>query len=626
RVNTTGAVWLGATLGCAQCHTHKFDPITQTEYFQLFAFFNQTEDGGVSLGPTEPVVDERTAAQVAAYHAARDRAEEALALAEATAAIGFSTWLPSRYVASEGPELTLEPDGSLRCVAHNPQTSVYTLEGDAPRQLSTLRLEALPDLSLRGHGPGRSGNGNFVVSRVRLFVQDGGSADWREHGFHRAVASHEQANYPVQGALSAAKGTGWGIKPHYGTPHVAHFSLAAPLALPEGATLKVEIEQLYGANHVLGRFRLRFGREEVAPVVSSEWRDAWQARVAVEASRPRVPRTLVMKERATPRVTRLFRRGSFLDPGEVVIPGYPAAWSSLVPDAPRRNRLDLARWLVHPDHALVHRVTVNRIWQRFFGAGLVETENDFGLRGAVPTHPDLLEWLAGVWVRDGFSMKALHRRVVTSETYRRSSRIDPAHLERDPRNRSLARQARWRFEAEWIRDSALRVSGRLVAKLGGPPVQPPQPDGVFAFTQSRKRWVTSKGDNRYRRSLYTRIWRSATYPFATTFDAPVADVTCTRRARSNTPLQALALANDPMLIELADHFGDQLRARSGSDATRIGDGFTACASRAPDARELEILVGYLQSQRGAAGEDSEARAWRAVARVLFNLDAFLTRE
>jgi hypothetical protein len=292
------------------------------------------------------------------------------------------------------------------------------------------------------------------------------------------------------------------------------------------------------------------------------------------------------------------------------------------PDARPRDRLDLARWLTHPENALAHRVTVNRWWQELFGDGLVETENDFGLRGAQPSHPELLEWLAREFVRLGCTRKALLRLIVTSATYRQDARPRPELA--DPQNRLLARQSRLRLDAESIRDSALRASGLLSERRFGPPVQPPQPDGVFAFTQSSRTWTASEGEERFRRTLYTRIWRSAVHPYLVTFDAPIPSHTCTRRLRSTTPLQALELANDPMFVELAQGLARRVCAELAGDAARLERAFELCLARLPTSVERALLTEHLAALR-AAGRD-DLGAWTGVARVLFNLDEFVTRE
>jgi hypothetical protein len=288
----------------------------------------------------------------------------------------------------------------------------------------------------------------------------------------------------------------------------------------------------------------------------------------------------------------------------------------------RLSRLDLANWLCSPANPLTARVTVNREWQKFFGRGLVETENDFGMQGRPPTHPDLLDWLATEF-RTDWSLKRLHRLIVTSAAYRRSSSAPAALRDRDPLNQLLARQNRLRLEAEVIRDAALSASGKLNPAVGGPPVYPPQPVEVFSFTQSKRTWPESKGPDRYRRGLYTYIWRQAQHPLLTTFDGPDAQTACTRRNRTTTPLQALHLANDPAFVELAAALGKRIEAEGPADDDgRVAYAFRLCFAREPSAAERDRLLAYLAAQRQA----DPATAWPRVGRVLLNLDEFITRE
>jgi hypothetical protein len=334
-----------------------------------------------------------------------------------------------------------------------------------------------------------------------------------------------------------------------------------------------------------------------------------------------VPTTLVMKERKSPRKTHVQIRGDFLRLGTEVTPGYPTA-AGETPKGPL-TRLDLARWLVSAENPLTARVTVNRYWQQFFGRGLVETENDFGIQGTLPTHPELLDWLATEYVRLGWSTKKLHRLLVTSDTYKRSSVADEKLREVDPRNELYARQNRLRLEAEVIRDAALTASGLLSRKLGGPPVFPPQPAEVFSFTQSKRTWTVSAGEDRYRRGLYTHIWRQSQHPLLTTFDGADAQTTCTRRNRTTTPLQALHLANDAVFVELADALGKRM-VKDGprNDAGRVKFAFQVCFSRDPSAEETKRVSDYLASQTATVVD----KRWAAVGRVLMNLDEFITRE
>jgi hypothetical protein len=310
------------------------------------------------------------------------------------------------------------------------------------------------------------------------------------------------------------------------------------------------------------------------------------------------------------------------------------------------NRLDLARWLVSSENPLTPRVTINRVWMHYFGRGLVETDDDFGSQGAQPTHPELLDWLGREFIRRGWSMKAMHRLIVTSATYRQSSQTRRDLADLDARNLLLARQERLRVEGEIVRDEALCASGLLDSTIGGPSVRPPQPDGVFSFTQQKKTWTASTGPSRFRRGLYTLFYRSAPYPLLTTFDAPNFQTTCTRRPRSDTPLQSLTLANDPAFIEIAQGFAARLLRElpTASLDERVRRAFHIALGREPGEKEFTILSELARGQaadfsndaaatRAVAGPEqanssapAEAAALVAVARTLFNTDPFITRE
>ncbi|QEL18046.1 PSD1 and planctomycete cytochrome C domain-containing protein [Limnoglobus roseus] len=333
-----------------------------------------------------------------------------------------------------------------------------------------------------------------------------------------------------------------------------------------------------------------------------------------------IPSSLVLKERAKPRPTHVQIRGDFLRPGDEVTPAAPTA----LPKAGGKSRLDLAKWLVSRDNPLTARVVVNRYWQQFFGKGLVETENDFGMQGSSPTHPEILDWLAVEFmeptVGKAWSTKQIQKLIVLSATYRQASHARPELRDKDARNLLLARQNRLRLEAESIRDAALCASGLLSQKVGGAPVYPPQPPEVFSFTQSKHPWPESKGEDRYRRAIYTYIWRQSQHPLLTTFDGADAQTACTKRNRSNTPLQALHLANDPAFLEFADGLGKRIvSAGPTDDAGRIDFAYRLCFGRLPGDAERSRVLKY------AAGI-AEAQRWSAVGRVLMNLDEFITRE
>jgi hypothetical protein len=289
------------------------------------------------------------------------------------------------------------------------------------------------------------------------------------------------------------------------------------------------------------------------------------------------------------------------------------------------TRLDLAHWIVSPDNPLTARVTVNRLWQAYFGVGLVETENDFGTQGTPPSHPELLDWLATELHQQRWGLKAMHRLIVTSATYRQSSRHRPELARLDARNRLLARQNRLRLEAEIVRDVALTATGLLTPTVGGPSVYPPQPEGIYRFTQVPRDWKASTGPDRYRRGLYTFFWRSAPHPGLMVFDAPESVATCTRRNRSNTPLQALTLLNDQAYFEFAQALaGRVLREAKPADGERLRHAFRLCLARTPTPAEEQRLTGLLRELL-AEGDDLR-QAWTTVARVLLNLDEFITRE
>ncbi len=362
--------------------------------------------------------------------------------------------------------------------------------------------------------------------------------------------------------------------------------------------------------------------------------------------------TLVLAERSTPRETKILLGGDFTRPGMVVDSGTPAVLPPLEQPAAsgKPNRQDLARWLVSRSNPLTSRVQVNRHWGRFFGLPLVETENDFGIQGTPPSHPDLLDWLAHRFMDDGWSMKKLHRLIVTSATYRQSSAHRPDLETKDPRNKLLARQKRVRLEAEAVRDSALVASGLYTDKVGGPSVFPPQPAGVDQFTQVKRPWVASEGPDRYRRGLYTHFWRAAPYPGLTVFDAPDAGTTCTRRNQSNTPLQSLTLLNDQAFGECAHGLALRMLKEGNADKA-AGRMFELAMARQPGSLELERLNRFyeLEKQRlvenpkaaddlvrqgGPPGRELSARAEPPadkaalvlLARLILNLDEFITRE
>ncbi len=347
---------------------------------------------------------------------------------------------------------------------------------------------------------------------------------------------------------------------------------------------------------------------------------------AVRREKPYLVRTLVMRDKPEPRPAYIHLGGDFLRKGVPVAPGTPAVLPAMQAPGHRANRLDLARWLMDSSNPLTARVTVNRMWQRYFGRGIVDTENDFGSQGDKPTHPELLDWMASEFMARGWSQKAMHRVIVTSATYRQASVARPDAATKDPENKLLARQNRLRLDAEIIRDSALVASGLLNPKVGGQSVYPPIPAGANSVTQVQREWTVSTGPERYRRGLYTFFQRSAGHPALMVFDAPDATAACTRRVRSNTPLQALTLLNDEAFTEFANAMPPRI-LKEPSDEARVQSAYLMVLGRPSRPDETERVLKFVKARRdSAAGGASDEKVWASVARALLNLDEFMTRE
>jgi len=346
--------------------------------------------------------------------------------------------------------------------------------------------------------------------------------------------------------------------------------------------------------------------------------------VDLRKQKPKLLRTLIMKERPTPRPSYIHLGGDFTRKGSPVQPG---GLSVLPPMPANANRLDFAKWLVAKDNPLTPRVTVNRVWQTYFGRGIVDTESDFGVVGDRPTHPELLDYLAASFIESGWSQKALHKLIVSSATYQQASLPRPDAAAIDPENKLLAKQNRLRLDAEIIRDSALVSSGLLTEQVGGPSFFPPIPPGALSVTQVVREWKTATGPERYRRGMYTFFQRSAAHPSLTVFDAADGITSCTRRIRSNSPLQALTLLNDESSVEFAAALAQRIvKEAPAEEAARLRHGFELAVQRAPRPRETERLLRFVRQQRDSQAAPNETALWTGVARVLLNLDEFMTRE
>jgi mono/diheme cytochrome c family protein len=700
RVNTTAAVWLGTTLACAQCHNHKYDPFSQKEFYQLFAFFNNTEDKGRDNAPSIPLPTPEQAAQKAKLAAEIEKLQKVLDTPtpeltaaqdkweqEQAGAKAIWTVLEPREMKSEaGATLTKQADNSILAGGKNVETDTYTITFKTDvKGITAFRLEAMTDKSLPASGPGRADNGNFVLGELLIKATqqlDASKTDNVE--LQNATADYEQAGqgeFPAKHALDGNPKTGWAIAPQMGKPHVAVFETKQDLGGTGATTLTVILEQNYGGKHILGRLRLsattgpRPIRATMLPenvvqllaVPGDKRANAQKAELEryfrsitpeLKATRDQIaelrkqdaaiqpPTTLVLKELPTPRPTHVMKRGNHKNLGDEVKPAVPAKLIPLHEDEPP-NRLALAHWLVDPDNPLVGRVLMNRIWARYFGRGFVETSEDFGAQGELPTHPELLDWLATEIIERKWSLKAMHKLIVMSATYRQSSRVSRDLHERDPYNRLFARGPRMRLDAEMVRDNALAISGLLNPKIGGPSVFPYQPDGVWFNPYSGDKWVMSTGGDQYRRGLYT-FWRR-TAPFAAfmAFDAPSREICTERRPRTNTPLQALATLNDKGFVDCSAALARRMMAEvKESDKERAIYGFRLCVARAPSEKELASLLDLYQANVEKYRKDpaaakalatsglteppkepevAELAAWTVVANVLLNLDETITK-
>jgi len=613
RVETTGAVWLGLTVGCARCHSHKYDQITQREYFQFFAFYNNGDEVNSNV-VTSPEALSKFHTDTAAHKTKMATTEKALAVARAKLGAALKTWISGQLealarsesdpirslpvkdlnvTASGGVKLAVQKNASLLASGPSPDTATYTLSGRIDAEtLSGFRLELISQKSLPANGPGRADNGNVVVTGWKVEVAaEGTFAKPTELKLVSASASFHQQEFPPANALDNNPKTGWAIAPQMGKPHQATFLLAKPHALKETPHLRVTLTQGYGGRHTLGHFRLvpltgtQTGLGLPKPVlaalqaVKKNPQDAKAAAVLLahyasvdkttaglarqladlKKAAPKRPQMIVrvIKQRTqTPRTTMLFHRGDFLRPQKTSA-AIPAGLGTLPPVTPRHknpkrlaDRLDLANWLVADDNPLPPRVTVNHTWSHLFGKGLVRTVNDFGVRGEPPTHPALLDWLATEYRRLKWSRKDLILTIVLSHTYRQTSATTAALAKADPQNALLSRQNRVRLQAEIIRDNSLTASGLLSRKIGGPSVFPPMPADVAALSYANNfKWNASKGADRFRRGLYTFFKRTAPHPNLTTFDCPDSNTTCVERRASNTPLQALTTLNNEVFVE-----------------------------------------------------------------------------
>jgi len=875
RVGTTGTTWLGLTTGCAQCHTHKYDPLVHREFYQLMAFFNQADEP-----PFSEVVQDDIAKRRAELETLIARLTEQLPdRFVPPAPSDYVVLKPVEFVAEQGTTLVRQSDDSLLATGLSPERDNYTVSFLLPAgTANAVRLEAMTDPALPSQGPGRVAIGNFVVSKFVVTISPiDESEPPRQVTFTRAEADFSQQNYSVMSLLAESPINGWAIhdatNPKWNTNRTATFYAAEPFGYASGTRVTLRIEQQFGNQHTLGKFRVSVNRPLATQTTPSTGRKAFAAsfekwfaaehplshdwtvlsptqlksnlatldtladqsvlasgdqtkrdeydityrtqgkpiralrlevltdpslpnngpgRIAYEgpigdfylsmmqlsvdtgpvafgptthsfaaggnvaagavddntetgwsveggqgkshravftlptpliagqftlrmifekyyaaaigrfrlsatadeepytlvnrpaeieallhrqrstlspedvatleqyyasivdelkpardeiaalrAQLPAYPTSLTLVERRADRQRETHRhhRGEYLQPKEVVSAGVPAFLPALPADV-KHDRLAFAQWLVDGKNPLTARVAINRHWQAFFGYGLVRTTEDFGTQGDLPSHPELLDWLAQEYVDCGWSTKHMHRLIVLSDTYRQQSTVTPELLERDPQNKLLSRAARFRLDAELVRDVALHAAGLLSEKIGGPSVYPPQSASVSEASIVNYGWPVSGGEDRYRRGLYTFVKRTAPYAMFNLFDTPSGETCISRRERSNSSLQALTLLNDEVFIETARALALQAVDLSPPDATiHI---YRRLLTVPPSPETLARIIAFydVQLQRLASSElDSKqiapnaspdkqqtAAAWTLVARALQNLDAVVTKE
>ncbi len=664
RVRNASGTWLGVTLGCAECHDHKFDPFTTRDFYRFEAFFADIRERGLYSGANSdgnwgPFVKVPTAEQSAQLDALSDRiAQLKKTLETPTPELTASQqaweqkqqpWIPLTADSMQtlsGTQLKLRADGAILATGPNPATETYTLQfSKLPAAVTGFRIEVLPDDSLPRKGPGRAGNGNFVLSELTVKVRT--PAGEQTIPLQNATATYEQtgaagANPYGRWAVAASidadvkgKTWGWAVMEQVGKSHTAVFETTTDLTLAPDASVTLVMDQnLDNPGHNIGCFRV-FASSAARPLKASEaipaeiavlvaipasqrtdeqaqTLAAWyrtiapelqtireqlaaaeQERAGIEAA---LPSTLIT-ESVAPRMVRVLPRGNWMDEsGELVTPALPAVFAEGPAPDQRLTRLDLAKWIVAADNPLTARTTVNRLWKLMFGAGLSRRLDDLGAQGEWPSHPELLDFLAFEFQAGGWNLKQLIRSIALTRAYQRSSRTEASVRESDPGNRWLAHQGRFRLDAEFVRDNALEISGLLVKSMGGRSVRPYQPAGYWAYLNFPTReWQNGAGTELYRRGLYTHWQRQYLHPSLLAFDAPSREECTADRNRSNTPLQSLVLLNDPTYVEAARAFAERiLKAGGSTEAERINYAFQHAVSRNADPEELAVLTQLLQ--------------------------------
>ena len=706
RVRNTATAWLGSTLGCAECHDHKYDPFLTKDFYSFAAFFADLQETAVGVQPPTKMPTPDQDAQLARLDAELAELTKTLQTptfeltaaqqeweqqARAELASQPPVWTavrPKRVTSSGGATLEVQDDLSVLAGGKNPKKDTYTIV--LPTELSGItgvRLEALTHPSLANKSLSRA-NGNFVLTEFDVRIARSGDEKPEPVKLKQAVADYSQNGHPIANAIDGKSETGWAVDGHTkAEDRTAVFVFAEPLPGGPGTKLTVRLRhQSPFAQHNIGRFRLALTTveepsldgpaglppetiaalhvepaertPEQAEVLAKHYRgiapelEPVRRRIAeLEKERDQldslIPTTLISIS-GEPRPIRILPRGNWLDDsGPLVAPAVPEFLGDLGA-AERASRLDLARWLVARDNPLVARVFVNRLWMLLFGRGIVSTPDDFGAQGAWPTHPRLLDWLAVEFIESGWDVKHMVKLIALSGTYRQSSDVTPDARQADPYNQWLARQGRFRLDAEMIRDNALSVSGLLVREMGGPSAKPYQPAGYWSHLNFPKReYEADTGPDQYRRGVYSYWCRTFLHPSLKAFDAPTREECTAERPRSNTPLQALVLLNDPSYVEAARALAERVLREGGQTSeSRLEFLCRAVLSRKPRDDEARVLTEvykkhlrrYSREREDAAallsigqrptppGVDAgELAAWTSVARIILNLHETITR-
>lgn len=665
RVRTTATIWLGATLGCAECHDHKFDPYTTRDFYTFAAFFADIKEQGVGKPEGIPLPNDEQKAELARLDARILALEEQMhdttnrlfavqsAWEEKLRAdldAGHLDWLLLKpYVPANAPDaaLQLQPDLSVAASGDTPNRPDYAVELATDRtDITALRLELFSDDKANDN---TSPDSRFILTDFKLEAMSGNRIEWEPVRIASAIAGSAQKGHPAAAAIDNKRGTGWAVAANGKPEHrQAAFIFAEPVPGGPNTRFRVVLRQeSKEPSRAIQRFRLALSSvpkpaltpnglpDEIAAglrLPPSERSATQQSALAkyyldtapeyaaavakVESAKQakadyikQIPTTLATVT-TEPRTIRILPRGNWMDDsGEIVQPALPEFLAPhMASGETRLNRLDLAKWLVSTENPLAARAFANRLWEIYFGIGISRVLDDLGAQGEWPKHPALLDWLAAELVESGWNVKHLVKAIVMSNTYRQSSNSSDLLRERDPYNRLLARQSRFRLEAELVRDNALEISGLLARTVGGPSVKPYQPDGYWQHLNFPKRtYIHDEGEAGYRRGLYTFWCRTFLHPSLLAFDAPGREECTANRVTSNNPLQALVLLNDPTYVEAARVFAERtLRACSGDISDQIAWIFSRALNRAPTSRETELLTELYRQQHAKFESDPQA--------------------